>query len=78
MVSHTWTAKMQASLNLTHANWLAAFQQKPIDIPRFASQSIFELNFLPSGHSKTPLILNSRKKNIRPTVGTTVGLQTLQ
>jgi len=43
VISDRGTAKMQSSLNLPNAQWSASFEQKPIDFPSLAPESILKL-----------------------------------
>lgn len=46
MIGHTWTAKMQSTLDFADALRSACFEEVPVDFPGFASKGIFKFSFL--------------------------------
>ncbi len=49
MVRHTWAAKVQSTLDFPHTHRLASLEQKPVDFPRFASESVLKLLLVSHG-----------------------------
>jgi hypothetical protein len=46
VMRHAGTAEMQGMLNFADALGIAAFEEEPVDFPRFASQGVFNVVLL--------------------------------